>query len=359
MSTVQTGPDRPPGSRPAPKWTKLVDSWLDDLAERYGLGGGSRNLLCRLVRCLADAGWEYEPRTIPARSRRQLWERYLGYDGHRYLDGLIAAGLVAEHPGLGIEVLRWGELVADTDKEKADRRKRAVADLRGGSRRKADYIRAIYAASPLHDLPGADIDRTNADIDRTNADIDRTNADIDRTRPAKTAPISLDHLDPLDPAPPSDGADPVRFDTAGGEGNQKPGTDRRHRIEALAEASQPATLEARRFHAQVLDLLADLKVEEKARVDKFIPNQPIRFRDSIRAEVKADPNLGDADNVARYRNDHPDADTSTLADLIWSDRPGASPPIRPSPPSPEVVAARRAANGVAQAEAVDFQKAYK
>ena len=151
----------------------------------------------------------------------------------------------------------------------------------------------------------------------------------------------------------------MRSDAAGGEGNQKPGTDRQHRIEALAEASQPATLEAGRFHAQVLDLLADLKVEEKARVDKFIPNQPIRFRDSIRAEVKADPNLGDADNVARYRNDHPDADTSTLADLIWSDRPGASPPIRPSPPSPEVVAARRAVNGAAQAEAGDFQKAYK
>ena len=65
------------------------------------------------------------------------------------------------------------------------------------------------------------------------------------------------------------------------------------------------------------------------------------------------------DNVARYRNDNPDADASTLADLIWSDRPGASPPIRPSPPSPEVVAARRTANGVAQAEAVDFQKAYE
>ena len=344
MSTVQTGPDRPPGSRPAPKWTKLVDSWLDDLAERYGLGGGSRNLLCRLVRCLADAGWEYEPRTIPAGSRRQLWERYLGYDGHRYLDGLIAAGLVAEHPGLGIEVLRWGELVADTDKEKADRRKRAVADLRGGSRQKADYIRAIYAASPLHDLPGADIDRTNADIDRT--------------RPAKTAPRSLDRLDPLDPAPPPDGADPVRFDTASGEGNQKPGTDRRHHIEALAEASQPATLEAGKFHAQVLDQLTDRAVEA-ATAEGIQIRSPAAFRNHKRSDVKADPNLGDADNVARYRNDHPDADPSTLADLIWSDRPGASPPIRPGPPSPEVVAARRTANGAAQAEAVDFQKAYE
>ena len=63
--------------------------------------------------------------------------------------------------------------------------------------------------------------------------------------------------------------------------------------------------------------------------------------------------------MARYRNDHPDADASTLADLIWSDRPGASPPIRTSPPSPEVVAARRAMNGTAQAEAVDSQKAYE
>ena len=63
--------------------------------------------------------------------------------------------------------------------------------------------------------------------------------------------------------------------------------------------------------------------------------------------------------MARYRNDRPDADASTLADLIWSDRPDASPPIRPSPPSPEVVVARRAVNGAAQAEAIDFQKAYE
>ena len=63
--------------------------------------------------------------------------------------------------------------------------------------------------------------------------------------------------------------------------------------------------------------------------------------------------------MARYRNDNPDTDASTLADLIWSDRPGASPPIRPSPPSPEVVAARRTSNGAAQAEAIDFQKAYE
>ena len=126
----------------------------------------------------------------------------------------------------------------------------------------------------------------------------------------------------------------------------------------LAEASQPATLEAGRFHAQVLDRLTDRAVEA-ATAEGIQIRSPAGFRNHKHSDVKANPNLGDADNVVRYRNDHPDADASTLADLIWSDRPGASPPIHPSPPSPEVVAARRTANGTAQAEAVDLQKAYE
>lgn len=356
MNTAQTGPDRPPEQRKL--YVKFWMTGLTSLSERFGLGRSERHLVEHLVLNMAE-DYIYEPRILQAPSLRSIWD-LLGYNGRRSLPALIDAGLVAEHPGLGIEVLCWDELVADTDKEKADRRKRAVADLaRGG--RKAAKVRTLYTASRVYDLPIPGVypgrDTVHPVHDAVHPVHDAVYSG--RTRPAKTAPRSLDHLDPLDPAPPSDGADQVRCDAAGGEGNQEPGTDRQHRIEALAEASQPATLEAGRFHAHVLDLLADLKVEEKARVDKFIPNQPIRFRDSIRAKVKADPNLGDVDNVARYRNDNPDADPSTLADLIWSDRPGASPPIRPSPPSPEVVAARRAANGVAQAEAVDFQKAYE
>ena len=117
-------------------------------------------------------------------------------------------------------------------------------------------------------------------------------------------------------------------------------------------------MKAGRFHAQVLDQFTDRAIEA-ATAEGFQPRSPAGFRNHKRAVVEADPNLGDADNVARYRNDRPDADASTLADLIWSDRPGASPPIRPSPPSPEVVVARRAVNGAAQAEAIDFQKAYE
>ena len=362
MNTAQTGPDRPPEQRKL--YVKFWMTGLTSLSERFGLGRSERHLVEHLVLNMAE-DYIYEPRILQAPSLHSIWD-LLGYNGRKSLPALIDAGLVAEHPGLGIEVLCWDELVADTDKEKADRRKRAVADLaRGG--RKAAKVRTLYTASRVYDLPIPGVypgrDTVHPVHDTVHPVHDAVHPVHDavysgRTRPAKTAPRSLDHLDPLDPAPPSDGADPVRFDAAGGEGNQEPGTDRQHRIEALAEASQTATLEAGRFHAQVLDRLTDRAIEA-AIAEGFQPRTPTGFRNHKRSDVKADPNLGNADNVAHYRNDHPDADASTLADLIWSDRPGASPPIRPSPPSPEVAAARRAVNGTAQAEAVDFQKAYE
>ncbi len=294
--------DEPPG-----RYVKLDPESLAALVEHHELGRGSARLLERLVQALSREGWQYEPRTVPARSRRELWE-VLDHNGPRYLAPLVDAGLVAEHRHIGFEVLCWAEVVADTARELSDRRKRAVRDLRYGDRRVVEYVAAVYGASPLHDLP-----RSPAATVRENAINVRENAINVRGRPAKTSPVELQSNKP--PLPPHD-SQVVDSEAEGGDSEQNPRT-----AEVVDLDAAQGRRSEKRWRADALAELAYREAERDALAGTEIRSlegycHPIRKRLADDSEV--------LDNLDRYRRDNPGSSPAEVAALVDADRPAVN-----------------------------------
>jgi len=306
-STLGEHPAPEHQDEPPERYVKLDPERLAALVEHHNLGRGSARLLERLVQALSREGWKYEPRTVPARSRRELWD-LLDHDGHRYLAPLVDAGLVAEHRRIGFEVLCWAEVVADTAKELAARRKRAVRDLRFGDRRTVEYVAAVYGASPLHDLP-----RSPAATDRENAVNDRENVANDRGRPAKTSPVEQQSNKP--PLPPHD-PEVLDSEAEGGDSEQQPQTAQVLNL----DAAQSRRSEKRWQTAAVAEL-ARLEAKRDA-LGGTVIRSPEGYCRTIQKRLAADPEV--LDNLARYRKQYPTADPAEIAALADSDRPAVN-----------------------------------
>ena len=307
-----------PGGHPTPeqrqdrkrraRFVKLSRAALDALADRLDLSLASTRLLERLAQELVEE-WRYEPRIVPARSRRQLWERYLGYNARCALPALLDAGLVAEHQGVGFEVLCWAEIVSDSPSDYDDRRQRAVKDL-GKADRRSKAIEVLYAASRAYELP------CSAAHERRESVHER------RGRPAETSPIELLELlePPLPPLSP-EAANP----RAEGGGESESGTKNRH------QKSQPATIVAtvefedrreRRDRRLVLAAMASLEAERETLDGTVIRNREPYLR-GIEKRLAADSDL--AADLDAYRIQYPDDSPEELADRADADRRGAGP----------------------------------
>ena len=273
-------PEHRQNRKPRVRFVKLSRDALDALADRLDLPLASTRLLDRLAQELVEE-WRYEPRIVPARSRRELWD-LLRYNARCALPALLDAGLVAEHPGIGFEVLCWSEIVADSPRDYEQRRQRAEKDLAQDDRRAAE-IEVLYAASLNYELP------CSAAHERRESVHER------RGRPAETTPI--EPLELLEPPLPPDDPEVLDLDAAQGRRSEK-----RWQTAAVAEL---ARLEAKR------DALGGTVIRS-----------PEGYCRTIQKRLAADPEV--LDNLARYRKQYPDANPAEIAALADSDRPAVN-----------------------------------
>ena len=307
----------------AARFVKLDQAALEALAAEHGLTRAQTAYLSEMVDELVWE-WRYEPRIVPARSRRELWE-CLEHDGRRVLPALLEAGLVAEHPGTGFEVLCWAEVVADTPSDYEKRRARAVKDLAAGDRR-ARAVEALYAASEVYELPASSEHNVH-----TTAHNARTSEHNVRGRPALSRALEPLEL-PKPPLPPLDSQE----EPPEALGVEVPSAE-------SAEVLDLEQAQAAKYRAQVLDELADLEAAREKAAGKEI-RSPGAYVRSIRSRLAADESLATALDALRVQ--YP-ADTPTeLAARYDADRPGsggARPDRRPVPNAAEQDAAGWAA----------------
>ena len=292
-------PEHRQNRKPRVRFVKLSRDALDALADRLDLPLASTRLLDRLAQELVEE-WRYEPRIVPARSRRELWD-LLRYNARCALPALLDAGLVAEHPGIGFEVLCWSEIVADSPRDYEQRRQRAEKDLAQDDRRAAE-IEVLYAASLNYELP------CSAAHERRESVHER------RGRPAETTPI--EPLELLEPPLPPDDPEVLDLDAEGGDSEQQPQT-----AQVLdLDAAQGRRSEKRWQTAAVAELARlEAKRDARAGVDILVLEG---YCHPIRERLAGDPEV--LDNLARYRKQYPDANPAEIAALADSDRPAVN-----------------------------------
>ncbi len=292
------------------RFVKLDQAALEDVAAAHDLTRGPTALLGTLIKALAYE-WRYEPRILQARSRRELWQ-LLEHCASRSLPALLAADLVAEHPGTGFEVLCWDQVVADTARDYDRRRARAVKDLAAEDRRAAT-VETLYAASLTYELPA-----TTAHNVHTTAHNVHTSENNVRGRPAVSRALEpLELLEP--PLPPIDSQQ--RPSEAVGVGMESV-------PDKPAEVLDLDDKRAARYRAEVLDALADLEATAAEAAGTTIIN-----RDAYRAPIKRRnaANEALAAEIDAYQEQYPDLEAAELAERIWADRsPGAQPVHRPT-----------------------------
>ena len=292
-------PEHRQNRKPRVRFVKLSRDALDALADRLDLPLASTRLLDRLAQELVEE-WRYEPRIVPARSRRELWD-LLRYNARCALPALLDAGLVAEHPGIGFEVLCWSEIVADSPRDYEQRRQRAEKDLAQDDRRAAE-IEVLYAASLNYELP------CSAAHERRESVHER------RGRPAETTPIEL--LELLEPPLPPDDPEVLDLDAEGGDSEQQPRTAQVLNL----DAAQSRRSEKRWQTAAVAEL-ARLEAKRDA-LGGTVIRSPEGYCRTIQKRLAADPEV--LDNLARYRKQYPDANPAEIAALADSDRPAVN-----------------------------------
>ena len=318
--TVVDQPQSPPGGhrmselrqdrgRPR-RFVKLDQDALEDVAAAHGLTRGPTDFLGKLIKALAHE-WRYEPRIVPARSRRELWVA-LEHDGRRSLPALLEAGLVAEHRGTGFEVLCWDRVVGDTGRDYDQRRTRAAKDLAAGDRRTAT-VEALYAASLVYELPASSEHNVH-----TTAHNARTSEHNVRGRPAVSRTLEpLELQEP--PLPPLD-SHPRPSEAVGVGMESVPDTP--------AEVLDLNDKRAARYRSQVLDELARLEAEADAAAGTQI-HSPGGYLTTIKRRLADDLDL--AAQIDTYQGQYPADEALELAGRIWADRagsPGARPPPR-------------------------------
>ena len=292
-------PEHRQNRKPRVRFVKLSRDALDALADRLDLPLASTRLLDRLAQELVEE-WRYEPRIVPARSRRELWD-LLRYNARCALPALLDAGLVAEHPGIGFEVLCWSEIVADSPRDYEQRRQRAEKDLAQDDRRAAE-IEVLYAASLNYELP------CSAAHERRESVHER------RGRPAETTPI--EPLELLEPPLPPDDPEVLDLDAEGGDSEQQPRTAQVLNL----DAAQSRRSEKRWQTAAVAEL-ARLEAKRDA-LGGTVIRSPEGYCRTIQKRLAADPEV--LDNLARYRKQYPTADPAEIAALADSDRPAVN-----------------------------------
>ena len=320
--TIVDPTQSPPGGHPTPelrqapgrkrRFVKLDQAALEDVAESHNLRRAQADLLGKLIEALSEE-WRYEPRIVPARSRRELWE-LLKHNARRSLPALLEAGLVAEHPGTGFEVLCWDQVVGDTARDYDLRRNRATKDLAAGDRRAAT-VEALYAASQVYELPASSEHNVH-----TTAHNARTSEHNVHSRPAVSRALEpLELQEP--PLPPIDSP-------------QEPSEDAGVGMESVpdtpAEVLNLEDKRAARYRSRVRAELARLEAEADAAAGTPI-RSPGGYLAAIKRRLADDPEL--AAQIDAYQGQYPDDTPAELAGRIWADRagsPGARPPSRPT-----------------------------
>ena len=292
-------PEHRQNRKPRVRFVKLSRDALDALADRLDLPLASTRLLDRLAQELVEE-WRYEPRIVPARSRRELWD-LLRYNARCALPALLDAGLVAEHPGIGFEVLCWSEIVADSPRDYEQRRQRAEKDLAQDDRRAAE-IEVLYAASLNYELP------CSAAHERRESVHER------RGRPAETTPIEL--LELLEPPLPPDDPEVLDLDAEGGDSEQQPQT-----AQVLDLDAAQGRRSEKRWQTAAVAELARLEAKRDA-LGGTVIRSPEGYCRTIQKRLAADPEV--LDNLARYRKQYPTADPAEIAALADSDRPAVN-----------------------------------
>ena len=301
-------PEQRQAPGPPVRFVKLNQAALEDVAESHNLRRAQADLLGKLIEALSEE-WRYEPRIVQARSRNELWE-LLKHNARRSLPALLEAGLVAEHRGTGFEVLCWDQVVDDTARELAERRKWATKHLAAGDRWAAT-VEALYAASQVYELPDSGVNNVHTTVNNVHATVNNVHS-----RPAVSRTVELLELQELPPLPPLDS-------------HQEPAE-----VAGVGKESVPDTpavvlnLEdkrAARSDDQVRIRLADLE----AAADEAAGNHhysPVGW-----LKVKIRELTADQDKTAEihaYREQYPDLEDAELAERIWADR---SPGPRLSP----------------------------
>ena len=292
-------PEHRQNRKPRVRFVKLSRDALDALADRLDLPLASTRLLDRLAQELVEE-WRYEPRIVPARSRRELWD-LLRYNARCALPALLDAGLVAEHPGIGFEVLCWSEIVADSPRDYEQRRQRAEKDLAQDDRRAAE-IEVLYAASLNYELP------CSAAHERRESVHER------RGRPAETTPI--EPLELLEPPLPPDDPEVLDLDAEGGDSEQQPQT-----AQVLDLDAAQGRRSEKRWQTAAVAELARLEAKRDA-LGGTVIRSPEGYCRTIQKRLAADPEV--LDNLARYRKQYPDANPAEIAALADSDRPAVN-----------------------------------
>ena len=292
-------PEHRQNRKPRVRFVKLSRDALDALADRLDLPLASTRLLDRLAQELVEE-WRYEPRIVPARSRRELWD-LLRYNARCALPALLDAGLVAEHPGIGFEVLCWSEIVADSPRDYEQRRQRAEKDLAQDDRRAAE-IEVLYAASLNYELP------CSAAHERRESVHER------RGRPAETTPI--EPLELLEPPLPPDDPEVLDLDAEGGDSEQQPQT-----AQVLDLDAAQGRRSEKRWQTAAVAELARLEAKRDA-LGGTVIRSPEGYCRTIQKRLAADPEV--LDNLARYRKQYPTADPAEIAALADSDRPAVN-----------------------------------
>lgn len=306
-------PEQRQDRRPRRRFVKLSRDALDALADRLSLPLAATRLLEALTQELVHE-WRYEPRIVPARSRRELWE--LLYNARTALPVLIEAGLVAEHRGVGFEVLCWPEIVADAPGDYDKRRQRAANDLAQGDRR-AETIEALYAVSLDYELPCSGVHGCRESVQTC-----RESVQTCRGRPAETRPIELlELLEP--PQTPPLAPEVADLDAEGGDSDSETDQDEPNRSRT-APLAVPILDDRReqRIRRAVLTELARLEAEHETQAGNVI-RSPAGYLRAIERRLADDDALGD--QIDAYRRQYPAAEPPELAARIDADRAGASP----------------------------------
>jgi len=314
--TVADQPQSPPGGhrmselrqdrgRPR-RFVKLDQDALEDVAATHGLTRGPTDFLGKLIMALAHE-WRYEPRIVPARSRRELWVA-LEHDGRRSLPALLEAGLVAEHRGTGFEVLCWDRVVGDTGRDYDQRRTRAAKDLAAGDRRTAT-VEALYAASLVYELPASSEHNVH-----TTAHNARTSEHNVRGRPAVSRTLEpLELQEP--PLPPIDSQQ---------EPSKAAGVGMESVPDTPTKVLDLDDKRAARYRSEVLDELARLEAvqEEAAGTQIRSPDAYVR---KIKRRLADDTEI--AAQIDAYQGQHSADEALELAARIWADRSGGARPL--------------------------------
>jgi len=306
-------PEHRQNRKPRVRFVKLSRDALDALADRLDLPLASTRLLDRLAQELVEE-WRYEPRIVPARSRRELWD-LLRYNARCALPALLDAGLVAEHPGIGFEVLCWSEIVADSPRDYEQRRQRAEKDLAQDDRRAAE-IEVLYAASLNYELPcsAAHERRESVHERRESVHERRESVHERRGRPAETTPI--EPLELLEPPLPPDDPEVLDLDAEGGDSEQQPRTAQVLNLDAAQSRRSE-----KRWQTAAAAELARLEAKRDA-LGGTVIRSPEGYCRTIQKRLAADPEV--LDNLARYRKQYPTADPAEIAALADSDRPAVN-----------------------------------